>query len=144
MCPDYRTEGRSSQIKIIEEFCADNETVQRLEVTPEEREALSRASLFGSLTCKDDVLFILRQIREVRTPIEPEAPPVSEEIQVPYHRVEPSIPDIGEMSESIRRVAMARLSELDALTAERRSTPWRRIKTMLNWRNPSTPNYRAS
>ena len=37
-------------------------------MTPQELQALADASLLGSLTCKEDVLFMLRQIRGARNP----------------------------------------------------------------------------
>jgi hypothetical protein len=43
-----------------------------LSITPQELEALSKCALLGTLTCKEDMLFILRQIREARRP-DPEA-----------------------------------------------------------------------
>ena len=59
---DCQTEGLTRD-KIFEEFCADRETIAALGVTAVELQELSRASLLGSLTCEDDLLFLLRQIR---------------------------------------------------------------------------------
>src|SRR5271155_4142024 len=61
---DNPTEGQSTNDKIFDEFCADRESVAALGVTDEELRELSRASLLGTLTCKEDVLFILQQIRK--------------------------------------------------------------------------------
>ena len=49
--------------KFFEEFCRDRESVEALGVTAYELMALSRASLLGELASKDDVLFMLNQIR---------------------------------------------------------------------------------
>ncbi|MGA6969990.1 MAG: hypothetical protein WBY93_00050 [Candidatus Binatus sp.] len=49
--------------KFFEEFCQDRKSVEALRVTAYELMALSRASLLGELTSKDDVLFMLNQIR---------------------------------------------------------------------------------
>ena len=46
----------------------DHELIERLRITPEELDALSKCALFGTLTCKQDMLFILRQIRAAGRP----------------------------------------------------------------------------
>ena len=51
------------QNKFFEEFCQDRKSVEALRVTAYELMALSRASLLGELASKDDVLFMLNQIR---------------------------------------------------------------------------------
>jgi hypothetical protein len=49
--------------QVWEEFCDDHELLERLEVTPQELTALKNCVLLGTLTSKQDMLFILRQIR---------------------------------------------------------------------------------
>lgn len=49
---------------ILDEIRNDHELIDRLKITPEELGALSKCALFGTLTCKQDMLFILREIRE--------------------------------------------------------------------------------
>ena len=49
---------------ILDQIRNDHELIARLSITPQELEALSRCALLGTLTCKQDMLFILRQIRE--------------------------------------------------------------------------------
>jgi hypothetical protein len=49
---------------ILDEIRNDHELIARLSITPQELEALSKCALLGTLTCKQDMLFILRQIRE--------------------------------------------------------------------------------
>jgi hypothetical protein len=49
---------------ILDEIRNDRELIHRLSITPQELEALSKCALLGTLTCKQDMLFILRQIRE--------------------------------------------------------------------------------
>lgn len=49
---------------ILDEIRNDHELIARLRITPQELEALSKCALLGTLTCKQDMLFILRQIRE--------------------------------------------------------------------------------
>jgi hypothetical protein len=54
--------------QVWEEFCDDHELLERLEVTPQELTALKNCVLLGTLTCKEDMLFILRQIRFATEP----------------------------------------------------------------------------
>jgi hypothetical protein len=54
--------------EILEQIRNDHELLARLKITPEELEALSKCALWGTLTCKQDMLFILRQIREATSP----------------------------------------------------------------------------
>lgn len=125
---DCQGETQMNQDNVFEEFCADREGLEALGVTPEELQTLSRVSLLGSLTCKEDVEFILRQIREAMTP----APP------------EPSISNARENTEAIRLAALEKLNELDLLNAERKRTRWRRFKMMLTRRNQSSHTYRGN
>ena len=53
---------------ILDEIRNDRDLIARLKITPRELEALSKCALLGTLTCKQDMLFILRQIREAITP----------------------------------------------------------------------------
>ncbi len=144
---------KSSQHEIIEEFRGDHEVIERLRVTPQELQALSSASLLGSLTCKQDVLFMLRQIREARKREELQATVPPEPLYVPDENVEPSQPGFSEMAERLRRESLAKLTESDSLRGtDHRSTfgrfgvfssalglmaaiTWSCIKMMLNWRH---------
>jgi hypothetical protein len=49
---------------IWDQFRHDHELIERLRITPTEMDSLAKCSLLGTLTCKQDLLFILRQIRE--------------------------------------------------------------------------------
>jgi len=62
----------SQERSILDQIRDDHELVARLSITPQELEALSKCALLGTLTCKEDMLFILRQIREASRP-DPEA-----------------------------------------------------------------------
>ena len=55
-----------------DQFCHDHELIERLKITPDEIAALGKCSLLGTLTCKQDLLFILRQIREATSPVSAE------------------------------------------------------------------------
>ncbi len=111
---DYQSEGQLAHDKIFEEFCADHESIAALGVTAEEFRELSRASLLGTLTSKDDLLFMLRQIRAAMNP----SPPPSEQ----------SIPVTNQMAEKMRLAALAKLDELDLKAAIRRRSAIGRIE----------------
>jgi len=53
---------------ILDQIRNDHDLIARLHITPQEIEALSKCALLGTLTCKQDMLFILRQIREASSP----------------------------------------------------------------------------
>jgi hypothetical protein len=79
-----RFEVQSGEYGIVQGFCRNHGVVERFRVTPEELKALSNASLLGSLTCEQDVKFMLRQIREASKPAEPQATVAPEQIRVPF------------------------------------------------------------
>jgi hypothetical protein len=54
--------------EILDEIRNDHDLIRRLKITPQELEALSKCALLGTLSCKQDMLFILRQIREATSP----------------------------------------------------------------------------
>jgi hypothetical protein len=69
---------------LLDEIRNDRDLISRLRITPQELEALSKCALLGTLTCKQDMLFILRQIREAtgstidHTTLFPKPPEVKE------------------------------------------------------------------
>jgi hypothetical protein len=65
---------------ILDQIRDDHELVARLKITPQELGALSKCSLLGTLTCKEDMLFILREIREATSSSSSgQMPPYSED-----------------------------------------------------------------
>ena len=54
--------------EILDQIRNDHELIDRLSITSEELEALSKCALLGTLTCKQDMLFILQQIRAAGGP----------------------------------------------------------------------------
>jgi hypothetical protein len=66
--PDYRVSMPQEERQLWEEFCDDHELIERLRVTPQELAALKDCVFLGTLTCKQDMLFILRQIRIATDP----------------------------------------------------------------------------
>jgi hypothetical protein len=112
---DCRTEGQSIQGHAFREFCRDRECIRSLGVTPRELEALSRASLLGALTCREDVLFILRLLRENVIPA----------------KAEMTIPDPHKMTETLRQAALRNLNKRDSRNAKGNLSLWRRIRKIL-------------
>jgi hypothetical protein len=106
---DCQIEAQSTE-GVIEGFCRDHGIVERLRVTPQELQALSGISLLGSLTCRQDALFVLRQVRSALKPAELPATVRAESLQAPY--------DIGLydswIAELVRRESLARLTEFDS------------------------------
>ena len=58
-----------TQRDLWDQFRHDHELIQRLRITPNEINSLQHCALLGTLTCKQDFLFILRQIREATGPV---------------------------------------------------------------------------
>jgi len=131
----------STPAQTVEEFHADREPVLPVEAIPQEPKTLPHGASVGSLPRKPDAPLMLRPIRQPANPLQLREAFSPAQIQRRYHKLEPSIPYLFEMSETIRRAALAKL-ELESLKAsERRETAWRRIYTMLIWRNHSSPRF---
>lgn len=107
---DHRIEAQSCEHGIIEQFRGDHEAIERLRVTPEELQALSSSSLLGSLTCRQDVLFMLHQIREAMKTANLRATVLPEPFHAPKQSIERSTPELDEMAELIRRESWAKLN----------------------------------
>src|SRR5689334_18200120 len=58
-----------TQRNLWDQFRDDRELIRRLRITPSEIDSLQHCALLGTLTCKQDFLFILRQIREATGPV---------------------------------------------------------------------------
>jgi hypothetical protein len=69
---DHGVPMAQEERQLWEEFCGDHELLERLRVTPQELAALKDCVLLGTLTCKQDMLFILRQIRIATDPVSEE------------------------------------------------------------------------
>lgn len=116
-------EAPKTQREIIDEFCAESEVLKRLQVTPEELDALTRVSMLGIMTSKQDLLFMLRQIREAANPKVPEEtdPPEIEPLEVADETLELPTCDTAQMTDRIRREALVKLPRWQARRdAERR------------------------
>jgi hypothetical protein len=62
--PDRIKVAPREERSILDQIRNDRELIERLNISAQELDALSRCALLGTLTCKQDMLFILRQIRE--------------------------------------------------------------------------------
>jgi hypothetical protein len=81
------------ELAILNEIRSDRDLIARLQITPQELEALSKCALLGTLTCKQDMLFILRQIREATSPAPDQIAIFPQPLQVEDDEVEDSVPD---------------------------------------------------
>lgn len=127
MNSDTRTEAEPTQSSVFKEFCEDRGTIRMLGVTPQELEALSRASLLGTMSCKEDVLFMLQQIREKAAPESPE-------------KVEVSMRDTRKMTERLRRAALTNMRKQDAREAIRNNPVMRRLRKILGQEDHLAPD----
>ena len=112
---ESRMQGQPSQDTVFREFCRDEDTIRSLKVTEQELEALSRASLLGALTCKEDLMFILQQVRQKLNPTAPTGRGT----------------DAHKLTETLRQSALSKLQERDALIAKRHNSIWGRIRSVL-------------
>ncbi len=104
---------------ILDQIRNDRDLIERLNITSQELEALSKCALLGTLTCKQDMLFILRQIREAtsstidHTALFPQPAAVVED-------TEPTA-DLPRMTPQTARVVLPDADSVD--TTVRRRTP---------------------
>ncbi len=121
---DFQIEAQSTDCGVIEGFCRDHGIIERLRVTPQELQALSEISLFGSLTCTQDALFVLRQVRSALNPAGlPATVRAESPLRAPY--------DIGLydswIAELVRRESLARSTESDSSREIDRRNPLHRF-----------------
>ena len=126
---DDQIEGQSTQGSAFEEFYGDFESIESLGVTNQELQALSRASLLGIPNSKEDVIFILRQIRESMKSMEAQASDPLGSIDTPAKKIEEPVRDFGKITEAIRREALANLDDRDLKAAIRRRTAVGRLES---------------
>lgn len=126
---DDQIEGQSTQGSAFEEFYGDFESIESLGVTNQELQALSRASLLGIPNSKEDVIFILRQIRESMKSMEAQASDPLEPTHAPAGKIDEPANDIGKITETMRRAALAKLDDLDLEAARRSRTAVGRLES---------------
>ncbi|MGD1027851.1 hypothetical protein [Candidatus Binatus soli] len=103
-----KAETQENPILVPQEECEvlnlirdDHELIDRLKITTEELEALSKCAMFGTLTCKQHMLAILRQIREAGGPAAGgpaiAQTPLFPEPAIPEEQDDPPLPDCRKM-----------------------------------------------
>jgi hypothetical protein len=142
------------ECEILDQIRNDHELIERLRITPEELEALSKCAMFGTLTCKQDMLFILRQIRAAggpaaggpidQTPLFPQpAPPADqEEDPIPPDRrrmlvrlAGTAVPESGSLEGVVRRRVPEQLGILFWTIVLVVGLAWNFLIAMSRWRN---------
>ena len=130
---EYREiETRPDKNEIFEQFRRDHELMERLGVTSQEIQALSSSSLLGSLTCKQDVVFMLHQIREATNLVKPEATVPRKPVVVPARSSEELPSDVGVRVEHLRREALARMAQATSLPSTLRGGALRQFGVQLS------------
>ena len=132
----------------------DHELIERLKITPDELAALSKCAMFGTLTCKQHMLAILRQIREAdgpaaggpaldQTPLfpEPVLPEEQEEVPLPDCRgmlvrlAGNAAPEAGSLEGVVRRRVPEQFGVLFWTIVLVLGLAWNLLIAMSRWRN---------
>lgn len=127
---DDQAEGQAAKGRVFEEFCADPESIESLGVTAQELQALSRVSLLGILDSKEDVMFVLRQIRESMKRETLGAEPLGP-AGIAGGQVDAPTRDFGKITETIRSAALAKLDQLDLEAARHRRSVAGRLEAAM-------------
>jgi hypothetical protein len=135
---------------ILDEIRNDPDLIHRLSITPQELEALSKCALLGTLTCKQDMLFILRQIREATTPsidhttvfpkppgpAEPEEEDTRPNLRHIVSQATPTvIPDQGSVDSTVRRRLPEQFGILFWVVILVGGLLWNGVLIMSRWRD---------
>ncbi len=142
------------ECEILRQIRSDHELIDRLNITPDELEALSKCAMFGTMTCKQDMLFILQQIRAAtapaaggpldQTPLFPQPPPPAdrEEDPVPPDcrrlliRLDGSaVPKPGSLAGVARKRVAERLAILAWTTLAVAALGWSLLILISRWSN---------
>lgn len=135
---------------ILDQIRDDHEIVARLKITPQELEALSKCAFLGTLTCKEDMLFILRQIREATSPSssgqmpvllqpysedEGQGDPIPDFRQIQTRFAPEIIPEPGSLEGPVRRRLSERFGVLFLVAIMAVALFWNGIIAMSRWRD---------
>jgi len=143
---------------ILDAIRNDHDLISRLKISPQELEALSKCALLGTLTCKQDMLFILRQIREASSPTidhttifpKPPEPAEPENDSGPSLRhlathVTPSIiPEPGSLDSIVRRRRPEQFGILFWLVLLVGGVVWNGVLIISRWRDSFMTSIGAS
>jgi len=132
----------------------DHELIERLQITPEEIDALSKCAMYGTLTCKQHMLAILRQIREAGGPAgdsaeidqatlfpEPVIPEEREGMPVPDCRrmlirlADNAVSEPGSLESTVRRRIPEQFGILFWTIVLVAGLTWEFLIVMSRWRN---------
>ncbi len=157
-----KADTQESPVPVVQEECEvlnlirdDHELIERLSITPEELEALSKCAMFGTMTCKQHMLAILRQIRESGGPAAGgpanDQTPIFAEPAIPEEREEAPVPDcrrmlirlngmaVPEEPGSLQGIARRRMPEqfgiLFCIIVMVAGLAWYLLVAMSRWRN---------
>ena len=135
---------------ILDQIRNDHDLIARLSITPQELEALSKCALLGTLTCKQDMLFILRQIREAtsstidHTTLFPQPSavngienedPVPELRNIATRLASKVIPEPGSLDTVVRRRIPERIGVLFWVVVLVVGLVWNGLLVMSRWRD---------
>jgi hypothetical protein len=132
----------------------DHELIERLKITPDELAALSKCAMFGTLTCKQHMLAILRQIREAagpaaggpahdQTPLFPEPVIAEEQEEIPLPDCRSMLvrlngnaaPEAGSLEGVVRRRVPEQFGVLFWSIVLVLGLAWNLLIAMSRWRN---------
>jgi hypothetical protein len=142
------------ECKVLDLIRDDHELIERLQITAEEIEALSKCAMFGTLTCKQHMLAILRQIREAGGPAaggpgidqatlypEPPLPEESDDVPVPDCRRMlvrlggNAVSEPGSLESTVRRRIPEQFGILFWTIVLVAGLTWELLIVMSRWRN---------
>jgi hypothetical protein len=106
------------ELAILDEIRNDRELIHRLSITPSELEALSKCALLGTLTSKQDMLFILRQIREATSPTIDHAALFPKPVELEELDQEPG-PDFRRVTTRVAPMSIPEPGSLDSIAHRR-------------------------
>jgi hypothetical protein len=148
--PPHLNLASQEERAILDEIRNDHDLIARLNITPQELEALSKCALLGTLTCKQDMLFILRQIREATGPTidhttlfpsPPELATVEEDYGPDLRHFKarvagpPIIPEPGSLDSIVRRRLPVRFGVLFWVVVLAAGLVWNGVLIISRWRD---------
>ena len=105
---------------VLDEIRNDHELIARLRITPNELEALSKCALMGTLTCKQDMLFLLREIREATSPAIDHST-LSDEPALPDDPKEEPVPELRRIPVRVAPAVMSEAASVEGIVRRRLS-----------------------
>jgi hypothetical protein len=98
---DHLLSATHEKRSVWDQFQHDHELIARLKITPDELDTLTHCALLGTLACKEDLLFILRQIREAVSPVTPEEVVTIRPVSSYEKTLEEPVPDLRRVRSQI-------------------------------------------